>query len=512
MNLININTSRGLILKDYNLAKEKGKLFLDQKKFEKGLAYFELASRIAWKYPILEEYCDDEIEDRLSKFTTANFNPISGGDSKKRIVFYNGQIVDRGALTEQYLNYFIENKYEVLFIVSASNKTSVGKNILKCIAQHDNIKLVIPKSKNIIENIQFLRDNIDSFKPNKAFLHFLPNDVLGFCTFSNTITFEKYYIIHNDHTFWLGKACSDKFIEFRDFGISVAIERRKIPSHIVLHLPFYPINDKTDFQGFPFDRTNKIVGISGGAAYKYLADDKLDYLDAIKELLQLYPKFIFCLCTFGDSSKITDFILKNRLQDRFYFLGKRADFYSLVGNSDILFESYPLRGGLTPLFAIEQNIPVIGISNFKNWSGSLEQTLGITGYTQPQSISEFKIEAAKLIESKTEREKLSDILKKNKLNKIDFNKGLTEILNDNYESLCVKTANKLELNDEETLLSYLKLVDSLKNDLLLTRIAVLKNYFSLTERIILMFKLLFNKKLRIRVKLLNIARLLYLRK
>jgi glycosyltransferase involved in cell wall biosynthesis len=334
-----------------------------------------------------------------------------------------------------------------------------------------------------------LRDNIDSFKPNKAFLHFLPNDILGFCTFSNTVDFEKYYIVHNDHTFWLGKACSDRFIFFRELGVSFSLEKRNIPNHKILYLPFYPVNDKTPFQGFPFDRTNKIIGFSAGASYKYLSDDKLDYLVAIKDLLSAHPNFIFCLCSFGNSSKIKSFIVDNNLQDRFYLLGQRTDFYSLIGNCDILFESYPLKGGLTPLFAIEQDIPVLGIANFKNWSGSLEQILGISGYTQPQSIREFKIEAKKLIKNITEREKLAVILKKNKLNKVDFYKGLKDIFNNNYENLTVKVSNKFELDNEEILLSYLNLAENLKYDLLTIKFITLKNTLSMFEKIILIFRI-----------------------
>jgi len=508
---MNIKSDRELILKEYHSFKEKGQVLLKRKKYEKGLAYLELAARIAWKYPVLESYCDEEMEFFLSEFTTKNFPQIKGDISGKRVVFYNGQIVDRGALTEQYLHYFLENNYEVLFIVSDKTRTIRGGNILSIISQNEKITLVIPKSKNILQNIKYLRDTIEEFKPNKAFLHFIPNDILGFCAFSNTRNFEKYYIVHNDHTFWLGKKCSDKFIEFREFGISIAMERRKIENDKLLLLPFYPINDKTLFRGFPFDRADKIVGISGAAIYKYLADEKLDYLYAIKDLLIENPEFIFCLCAFGESKKITDFITVNNLQDRFFFLGKRDDFYSLVGNSDILFESYPLKGGLTPLFAIEQNIPAIGIANFSNWSGSLEQILGIANYIQPQNIDEFKTEANKLIKSKTEREKLSSILKKNRLNKADFEQGLSDILNNNFEKVKIKKVDKLELNDDETLLSYLNLVDDLKNDLLITKIITLKKHFSFLERISIMIGLLFRKNLSIRVKLVNFARLTLLK-
>ena len=51
MNLIDIESNKELLLKEYNFAKEKGSIFFENKNFTKGLAYFELASWIAWFYP-----------------------------------------------------------------------------------------------------------------------------------------------------------------------------------------------------------------------------------------------------------------------------------------------------------------------------------------------------------------------------------------------------------------------------------------------------------------------------
>src|SRR5690606_35089619 len=185
------------------------------------------------------------------------------------IVFYNGQIIDFGALTEQYLDYFIENDFEVLFIIPDRKNTKAGQNILKKIEAAEKVQLFIPTAKKPLEKIRQIREQIGTFNPEKAFLHFLPNDVTGFCSFNNMQQIERYYIVHNDHTFWLGKKCSDFFIEFRGFGIAVAIEKRKISANSVFYLPFYPIKSQTPFQGIPFERTDKIVAVSGATIYKY---------------------------------------------------------------------------------------------------------------------------------------------------------------------------------------------------------------------------------------------------
>ena len=63
--------------------------------------------------------------------------------------------------------------------------------------------------------------------------------------------------------------------------------------------------------------------------------------------------------------------------------------------------------------------------------------------------------------------------------------------------------NKLRIDDDETLLSYLNLVEDIKTDLLNTRGINLRDQFSFSERILLICKIIF-KKLLLRVKFINI--------
>ena len=420
--------NRKFLEEEFVIAKKEGIFYHDNKKFNHALAFFEFAAQIAWSYPILNDFCDDELENYLDNIAKTCFSTIYSEKKLKRIVFYNGQIVDFGALTEQYLDYFIDNDYEVLFIIPNKKNTLAGQNILKKIEAAEKVQLFIPKAKMPLEKIRQIREQIGAFNPEKAFLHFLPNDVTGFCSFANVQQIERFYIVHNDHTFWLGKKCSDFFIEFRSFGISVALKKRKIDKNRIFYLPFYPIKSQTPFQGFPFERSDKIVAVSGATIYKYLLDKDLRYFHVIKELLNENYNLVFCLCGSGNGDVINNFIIENKLKDRFYYLGQRSDFSELVRNCDILFESYPLKGGITPLFAIEANVPVLGIANFNNPSGTLEDYLGIPNYKQPTTLIQFKKEAKFLIKSAENRKKLAVLQHNNFFKENFFNEGLRPIL------------------------------------------------------------------------------------
>lgn len=457
-----------------------------KKNIKRAIDFCQYAGYLAWTYPFLENFCDHTLENIISEISK-KFNPIEYIPQNNKIIFYNSQIIDNGALTEQYLDYFIEKNYQVLFIIPDIKNTRLGKAILDKISHASNVKLYVSDKKKNTEKIHDIRNQISLFNAKYCFLHFIPNDVIGCLAFLNISCAKTFYIVHNDHTFWLGKNFFDYFIEFRHLGLALAIERRGIPLNKLLYIPFYPIKNEEPFKGFPFDRNNKIVGISGANLYKYLIDPELKYFHLIKELIVENPNFVFCLCGIGNSPTINEFIERNNLQERFFYLGHRSDFYNLIGQSDILFESFPMKGGLTPLFATEQRVPVVGISSSNTISGSLEEFLNIEAYQQPSNFKEFKAEATKLINDADYRKELGQLLSDNHYNKKDFTWALSQIFDNNLNDLIPNQVKKLQLNDDANLKLYLNLKESTVENLMRIKLFIIKSSLPLFSRLKLMY-------------------------
>lgn len=458
------------LLNEYNKYVELAKKCANSMSTEKAFKFIEYSSLIAWYYPILHNFIDEDVE-RLLINLSSDILPNSIVQNNKlddnKIVFYNGQIIDSGALTEQYLDYFIERNYKVLFVVSSNKRIYAGTKILEKISGNNNIELFIPSSKTISGRIVELYNKVVSFNASRSFLHFLPNDVLGFCTFCKLDYIKRYYIVHNDHTFWLGKLCSDYFIEFRTFGYQLSIQRRGIDEAKIALLPYYPIKQDCEFEGFPFNRENKIIGLSAASLYKFLQDPSLEYFRVIKRIIEENDNFIFCLAGNGDvleERSIKKFIRDQDLEDKFFYLGRRNDFYQLVGNVDLLFESYPLKGGLTPLFAAVQNVPIVGLGNRDDLSGSLEDFFNIEGYKQPKKFSDFYNEASVLVTDKESRITNAKLISCNKFKKEHFVSDLNHIINGNIKN-DLNESYQFTLNDDKVLASYL-LLDSAKYSLL----------------------------------------------
>lgn len=478
-----------LLINDYNYYKRKAFKSYKEGSLKESLKCISYCGSVAWFAPINTQYCDIELETLIQKISKRKkTDNASLGKKENRIVFYNSQLIDSGALTEQYLNYFIQNKFEVLFIVPDIKSTLLGSGILKRIEQISLITLFVPTFKDKLEKIHAIENEINRFGAQRAFLHFTPADVVGFASFCNLSEITRYFIVHNDHTFWFGQNCSDYFIEFRKFGYRLAIERRGIEPSKIYHLPFYPIKQTIPFNGFPVDVEGKIIGFSGANLYKYYFDPELRYFKAIKQLLHQNPDFIFFLAGYGDSAIVEEFIEANNLQNRFIFLGKRNDFYELVRKIDILFESYPFKGGLTVLYGVDNHKAITGIGEDRNASGSLEDFFDLTTYQQPQNFEDFINEADMLIKSKSAREANAAKFKNIKYTRTDFEIGLTSILKGEYPNEHPIYKESLKLSDEYYLNEYLKLPGS-EFEFYYRKFFELKSLIPFKNRISIIFKL-----------------------
>jgi hypothetical protein len=446
----------------------------NEDKLERALRHAEYAASIAWHRPILPDFIDSHLETEIEKIAanfieTYTFPRQARGDQCKRAVLYNGQIIDTGALTEQYLNYLIDNNYEVLFLVQDVRNTVKGQKILQRLELLSNVKVVILDSGSHISKIRQLHQTIIGFDPDFSFLHFLPNDIVGYAAFSKLVGRPRYFIVHNDHTFWVGKGCSDYFLEFRQLGARLTIERRGIPSSQIVKVPFYPIHSTVSFQGLPFDPSDKVVGLSGALLSKYFRDPELKYFQSIKKLLYTHEDFVFCLCGTGTVEEvewINRFIRSNDLEDRFFYLGGRDDFFELVGKVDILFESFPQIGCLVVLFATTQGKAVVGIGSKESYPGTTSQFLDIENYQQPLTFEEFEAEATRLIDDKDYRienaRKFSDTLYNKKsfyanlAQLVDLGFSYQEELSYKKKKIVTKFENyDIELNKEQNVTEFL---------------------------------------------------------
>ena len=350
--------TRSSLSSTYASYKQKVKEYLEEGKYEEGLLEAETAAHLATSHPFLESYGDGDLERILWKEFEVRFGAIEFVEQTQKVVFYNSQIVDSGALTQQYLDFFIEHDYDVLFIVPYHRNTLLAPSIKKMIRSEKSVELYIPRGGTYQLKMKNIIQKIVDFGPQYSFIHMVPYDVLAFSIFSNVKSSIRYYIVHNDHTYWLGKLCADYFLEFRNFGICMSVNRRGIAPSKIRRLPYYPIDDQNEYQGLPFDTAGKVVGLLAANPYKFMMDREKTILTILLEKLNKHSDFVVVIAG-RRSKKLNQFIRENELQERFYYIGHRADFRALMENIDIYINSYPLIGGLTTQFAAASGKPIV---------------------------------------------------------------------------------------------------------------------------------------------------------
>lgn len=339
----------------------------------KSLAFTTAAANLANKYNF--RYCDDELEDNIIQIANFCINTrLSFNPTKNKIVFFDSFSIDNRGLTQQYLRAVFSWNAEILYITS---KEKVGDDIYKELKAYGKCKIITIKKNSFTNNLNYLIDKVVEYKPEISFLHFSGADIIGVALWSKIIDSKRYMINLADHAFWLGKRCLDYCVEFREYGIYLSVNERNISAGKILLQPYYPIESKVPFLGFPIETKNKIIAFAGATYYKIYGEDFL-LLNLLKEVLLENDNFIFLYAGSGDDKPFKDFIKNNELQSKILLLGNRRDISEVIKNIDIYINTYPMIGGLMSQFAAKYNKPIIGYSDPKLYSfNDTEDLLGL---------------------------------------------------------------------------------------------------------------------------------------
>ncbi|MEF9933464.1 MAG: hypothetical protein RR864_05280 [Cetobacterium sp.] len=342
-----------ILIKDYEKLKKKSQKYYSENKMKDSLDSIFILAKLMYNFNL--KYTDDDMEKLLKQISNSIFGKTSKDFSKKieekKVIFYDYFALDNRGLTEQYLQGLIDLEYEILFITLQKNEKKM-KNILKKLLSYKGSEVYVIKALDKIEICQEIREKAISYNPSKIFIHTSPWDTVGFVTWASfEDRAERYLINLSDHTFWLGKCCSDYFIEFRSYGKNISIDYRRISEEKISILPYYPIRNLNEvFQGFSFDTEGKKIIFSGGSLYKIYGSSI--YFELVKYILDNHEDTIFLFLGNGDEKPLRKFIFDNKYESRFYFYNERRDINEVFKRCYFYLGTYPITGGLMSQFAV----------------------------------------------------------------------------------------------------------------------------------------------------------------
>lgn len=423
----------------------KGMKRLAQKAFAEGdyetsFRYVEKCTTIAQQFNWI--YADDELEDLLCEIgqTIIPGASTSCCSNLDRVVLYD-DFCTSFVLALQYLDALVGMGKEILYITSKDvNANLKFSHIIGIVQSRPKVKIHIVPQGNTTERSIDIYNSIVGFCPGQVLLHIKAfSDALP-SLYRLPKSIKRYIINLADQTFWLGKKAIDYVLEFRQFGVSVSQQRRGIKPEQQLLVPFYPIVDGNDFEGFPKEcASNKVIVFSGGDFYKVL-DKKKTYWKLVKHLLDTYPQIVFLFATkiTGTSTDLIDrFITDNGFQGRFIYIGFRKDINEVFKHCDIYMGTCPASGSLMSQLAAVNAKPILQYYYPGTPDDETEQAIC---YHDKFSISfqnedAFMEEAHRLISDGEYRKKQGERLKNAMITPEQFDKLVSDTLSTNVSQI-----------------------------------------------------------------------------
>ena len=310
-------------------------------------------------------YSDDELEEALGDIgekiiqePNVEYQPIDN-----RVVFID-DFCTSFVLALQYLKALVFSGKEVLYITTVNIERNKFPGIVDKISSFPNLKVVIVDSADFQVKVKSIYDSILNFHPQKIILHVLANSKVLPVLYVLPNQVERYIINLADQTFWLGKNAIDFSLEFRQFGVSVSLQRRGLKKEQLLLVPFYPVVDNNPFQGLPegYGGQGKIVVFSGGDVYKVI-DKQNKYWHLVKCILDNYPQVVFWYATKITNktgvNRIRDFIKENHFEGRIFLTSFRPDINEVMSHVDIYMGTCPASGSLMSQLAAMNAKPIL---------------------------------------------------------------------------------------------------------------------------------------------------------
>ena len=377
------------------------------------------------KQYLYTEYYDHDVEGFIETLSSQIFpNPSNDTANDANVAMMDSLARDNHGLTQQYLRAFMCMGLNILYVIIGGRYKYT--QIVRELEEYGKAKIFIfdTEGDNNLEQLMDLYHAVVSFNAANIFTHSF--SVIDPVLLKALPVPTKYRINLGDHHTWSGVSATDYIIEFRNWGATLSYQRRGISKEKIIMQPYYPVEDNVSFCGLPVVDENKVIIFSGGASYK-IKDKDMTFLKLILRLLDENPQAVVFFACRDDDKLLKKFIMKNKLHDRFFLTGYRADLKAVFERIDIYLNTYPTGGGLMIQYAMKNRRPILNLK--KDTIDYFEyDDNGIRYCNEYENIDDLCREAKILIQNKRHRENVGLALAKEILSETEFNHSVSKII------------------------------------------------------------------------------------
>ena len=346
----------------YSKIKQLARTAISERDYNRAAGELALSARIAYLFNWI--YSDPETDDMIRRIGRALFDEKSPEPRQTaRYAMYNSFGRENRGLTQQYIRALRALQVEFLYIFEDRSKAMAGveSDLAAC---GDRVEIFeITPSLPPTKQAEQLHRKLREYAPQVLLVQIAPWSVMPLIAFSALPEIAKYNINLTDHAFWLGSGIFDRNIEFRDFGWTISLEKRRFAMSQLFMLPYYPILNETPFEGFPAEVPADSVKIFSGGSYYKVYGGKGLYFDLVKRTLDENPDAVLLYAGDGDARIFREFIRSNGFQRRVFLLGSRRDINAVFRACDIYMGTYPIGGGLMSQYAAVNGKPILAYAS-----------------------------------------------------------------------------------------------------------------------------------------------------
>ena len=405
------------------------------------LRYLDLCSYVGCQFNLIYE--DPHIEQLYLDMARQLHQPIENYVAKSNHIVFYDEFCISFVLSLQWVDALAATGKNILYVTTREiTEDDLRSHILHRVRRYPNVQIVVIPQGERIEVAKNLYKTITDFCPSQLIIQMRVNSPINMVLGALPKQILRYNINLDDQTLWFGARGIDYVLEFRPFGASVSLQRRRYKKEQLLMVPFYPADDEHPFQGFPAECKDKLVIFSGGDFYKTL-DENDTYWSLIADVLHQHPDVIFLFASKsipeGDS-KICQFIRTNNLEDQFIHITFRPDIYQVFAHCDIYMGTCPTSGSLMSQLAAINNKPILQYYAPGTPDDETEQAICINDSFKISfdNRAEFLAEAEKLITDADYRKLQGERLHKAMISPQQFNDVVRKTLETNQSQFPIE--------------------------------------------------------------------------
>ena len=250
----------------YSKIKQLARTAISERDYNRAAGELALSARIAYLFNWI--YSDPETDDMIRRIGRALFDEKSPEPRQTaRYAMYNSFGRENRGLTQQYIRALRALQVEFLYIFEDRSKAMAGveSDLAAC---GDRVEIFeITPSLPPTKQAEQLHRKLREYAPQVLLVQIAPWSVMPLIAFSALPEIAKYNINLTDHAFWLGSGIFDRNIEFRDFGWTISLEKRRFAMSQLI--PFSTKPRSKDF--LPKSRPIASKSFREGAITRFMA-------------------------------------------------------------------------------------------------------------------------------------------------------------------------------------------------------------------------------------------------